>query len=168
MGLLQPESGLLFWTSLSFGIVLLLLCKYAFPVILRAIDERKEFIDSSLKEASAAKTRTLELQQEGDAIISKAEAERLNILKKTKEEQERIASEICSKAKSEAALIIENARKEAENEKKAILQQADNQIVALSVAIAERLLRERLSNDAAQSAFAGQMLDEIKNSREVL
>ena len=54
MGLLQPEAGLLFWMTLAFAVVFILLAKFGFPVILRSIDSRKEFIDSSLDAARAA------------------------------------------------------------------------------------------------------------------
>lgn len=166
MGLLQPESGLLFWTSLAFGIVLWLLCKYGFPIILQAIDERKEYIDNSLKEASDAKIRAMELRQESDKIISLAEAERWKILKKTKEEQEKLAAEIHRKAEADAIQIIEQARKKAEDERNVILQQADSRIIALSIAIAEKLLRDRLSQDSAQAALAGRILDDINKEKD--
>lgn len=165
MGLLQPESGLLFWTTLSFGVVVFLLCKYGFPVVLRAIDERKEYIDNSLKEAEEAEQRASQLRMESDKIISQAKTERINILEKARKEEEQLAADICRKAEVQAAQIIEKARKDAEAEKAAILQQADNQIVALSIAIAEKLLREKLSQDAAQSALAERILDDINKAK---
>ena len=51
MGLLQPETGLLFWMTLAFGVVFVILAKYGFPVILKSIEERKDFISTSLAEA---------------------------------------------------------------------------------------------------------------------
>lgn len=165
MGLLQPESGLLFWMTLSFGVVVFLLCKYGFPVVLRAIDERKEYIDNSLKEAAEAEQRASQLRLESDKIISQAETERIRILENVRKEQEQLAAEMHSKAEAQAAQIIETARKEAEAEKASILQQADNQIVALSVAIAEKLLREKLAQGAAQSALAERILDDINKDK---
>lgn len=165
MGLLQPESGLLFWMTLSFGVVVFLLCKYGFPVVLRAIDERKEYIDNSLKEAAEAERRASQLRLESDRIISQAEAERIRILDNVRKEQEQLAAEMHSKAEAQAAQIIETARKEAEAEKASILQQADNQIVALSVAIAEKLLRDKLAQGAAQSALAERILDDINKDK---
>lgn len=165
MGLLQPESGLLFWMTLSFGVVVFLLCKYGFPVVLRAIDERKEYIDNSLKEAAEAERRASQLRLESDRIISQAEAERIRILDNVRKEQEQLAAEMHSQAEAQAAQIIETARKEAEAEKASILQQADNQIVALSVAIAEKLLRDKLAQGAAQSALAERILDDINKDK---
>ena len=44
MSLLVPDSGLLFWMLLSFGIVFFVLAKYGFPVIVKMVNERKEYI----------------------------------------------------------------------------------------------------------------------------
>ena len=54
MSLLTPDSGLLFWMLLSFGIVLVILSKFGFPVIVKAIEERKAYIDHSIESARQA------------------------------------------------------------------------------------------------------------------
>ena len=72
MGLLQPESGLLFWMCLAFGVVLFLLCKFGFPIILRSIEERKEYIDSSLEEAGKARQETMHLKEQGRQVMEEA------------------------------------------------------------------------------------------------
>ena len=51
MSLLTPDSGLLFWMIVSFGIVFVILSKYGFPVIVKAIEQRKAYIDNSLETA---------------------------------------------------------------------------------------------------------------------
>ena len=62
MGLLQPESGLLFWMALAFGVVFVLLAKYGFPVILKSIEERKDFISTSLAEAHEARQQVAQVE----------------------------------------------------------------------------------------------------------
>ena len=61
MGLLQPEAGVLFWMTLAFAVVFIVLARYGFPVIVRAIEERKAYIDRSLEEARAAERKLREL-----------------------------------------------------------------------------------------------------------
>ena len=51
MSLLLPDSGLLFWMLLSFGIVFVVLAKYGFPIIVKMVDGRKTYIDQSLEVA---------------------------------------------------------------------------------------------------------------------
>ena len=54
MGLLQPESGLLFWMVISFGVVFVLLAKFGFPVITRMVEERRVYVEKSLEAAKQA------------------------------------------------------------------------------------------------------------------
>ena len=61
MGLLQPEAGVLFWMTLAFAVDFLVLARYGFPVIVRAIEERKAYIDRPLEEARAAERKLREL-----------------------------------------------------------------------------------------------------------
>ena len=46
MSLLLPDSGLLFWMFVAFGIVFVILAKYGFPIIIRMVEDRKVYIDS--------------------------------------------------------------------------------------------------------------------------
>ena len=48
MELIQPGLGLIFWMTLSFGLVLFLLGKYAWKPIMKMLKEREEAIDNAL------------------------------------------------------------------------------------------------------------------------
>ena len=75
MSLLVPDSGLLFWMLLSFGIVFFVLAKYGFPVIVKMVNERKEYIDRSLVVAKEANEQLANLKAEGETIMAKAHEE---------------------------------------------------------------------------------------------
>ena len=70
MSLLVPDSGLLFWMLLSFGIVFFVLAKYGFPVIIKMVNERKEYIDRSLVVAKEANEQLANLKAEGETIMA--------------------------------------------------------------------------------------------------
>ena len=80
MSLLVPDSGLLFWMLLSFGIVFFVLAKYGFPVIVKMVNERKEYIDRSLVVAKEANEQLANLKAEGETIMAKAHEEQARIL----------------------------------------------------------------------------------------
>lgn len=80
MSLLVPDSGLLFWMLLSFGIVFFVLAKYGFPVIIKMVNERKEYIDRSLVVAKEANEQLANLKAEGETIMAKAHEEQARIL----------------------------------------------------------------------------------------
>ncbi|KAA6310757.1 ATP synthase subunit b, partial [termite gut metagenome] len=81
MSLLLPDSGLLFWMILSFGAVFVVLAIYGFPVIVKMVEERKAYIDRSLKVAKEANEQLARLKSESDALISNANKEQGRILR---------------------------------------------------------------------------------------
>lgn len=162
MGLLQPESGLVFWMLLSFAVVFVLVAKYGFPVILRAIDSRKEYIDSSLDAAKKAERKLEGIRAEGEALREAAEARQREILQDAAETRERIVQEAKRKADAEGQRIVAAAREQAATEREAILQDARRQVALLSVAISEKLLRGKLTDKAAQTQLAERLFDEFE------
>lgn len=161
MGLLQPELGLLFWTSLAFGVVLFLLCKFGFPVILRSVEERRQFIDSSIDAAHEAEVRLERVAQDSEAIVERAEAERQQILRTATDERDRIVGEARAKAEEEARRIVAEARVQAEEEREHILRDGRQQVAALAVALSEKLLRGELRDKESQTVLADRLIDEI-------
>ncbi|MBP3355683.1 MAG: F0F1 ATP synthase subunit B [Rikenellaceae bacterium] len=161
MGLLQPESGLLFWMLIAFVVVFFLLSRFGFPAILRTIEQRKEYIDSSLASARAAESKLASLHEQGEAIIAAAEARRTEILDAAAAAREQLLSAARERAEEEEKRLMAEARHEAEAEREAILNDAKNQVVMLSVAIAEKLLRGQLDDRTSQTALAERLLDEM-------
>ena len=166
MGLLQPEAGVLFWMTLAFAVVFIVLARYGFPVIVRAIEERKAYIDRSLEEARAAERKLRELDAEGQAVRAAAERERGRILREAAETRDALLAEARRKADEEGARIVAAAREKAEGEREAILQDARHQVALLSIAITEKMLRERLDDEASQTRLAEKMLDELESRSE--
>ena len=166
MGLLQPEAGVLFWMTLAFAVVFIVLARYGFPVIVRAIEERKAYIDRSLEEARAAERKLRELDAEGQAVRAAAERERGRILREAAETRDALLAEARRKADEEGARIVAAAREKAEGEREAILQDARHQVALLSIAITEKMLRERLDDEASRTRLAEKMLDEMESRSE--
>ena len=90
MSLLLPDSGLLFWMFLSFGIVFVILAKYGFPVIIKMVEGRKTYIDQSLEVAREANAQLSKLKEEGDALVAAANKEQGRILREAMEERDKI------------------------------------------------------------------------------
>lgn len=164
MGLLQPEMGLLFWMCLAFGIVLFVLCKWGFPVIVKSIEERRKYIDSSIEAAQQAEEKLRKITETSQALIESAEAQKQQILRDIAKERERIVSEAKEKAEKEGARIISEAKRAAEVEREDILRDARNQISTIAIAICERLLRGELADKEKQTKLAERLLDELENN----
>ena len=162
MDLLIPSSGLLFWMTITFFVVLFILWKWGFPAITDMVRERKAFIDDSLHKAHEANEKLANIQQEGESILQEARTEQARILKDAADTRDAIVGKAQDKAKAEGARIIQEAKAEAESERQSAISDIRAQVAQLSVKIAEKVLREKLSTDKAQMDFIDRLLDEVE------
>lgn len=161
MDLVTPGIGLLFWMTLSFGLVLFLLKKFAWKPILSSIKERETTIEESLNLAQKAKEEMKALQSNNEKLLIEARAERDNILKAGRDAKDAIIAEAKLKASSEADRIISQAQEAINNEKLAAITELKNQVASLSIDIAEKILRQELSADDKQKALVSNLLEDI-------
>ena len=161
MSLLVPDSGLLFWMLLSFGIVFFVLAKYGFPVITGMVDKRKEYIDHSLVVAKEANEQLASIKAEGESILAKANEEQVRILKEAAEARERIVREAKEQARVEGDKILADVRRQIQMEKEDAIRDIRRQVAILSVNIAEKVIRKNLDTDKEQMEMIDRMLDEL-------
>ena len=160
MGLLENfSSGLFIIQSVVFIILLLVLIKFAWKPIMDAVNEREVTIVDSLNQAKLARQEVQNLKAENENIIREAKIERDNILKEAREIKERIVGEAKSIAQTEADKIIDQAKQSIQAEKSAAMADIKNQIGALSVTIAQSILKQKLDNDGAQNALVENILN---------
>lgn len=159
--LLTPDSGLLFWMLLSFLIVFFILSRYGFPVIIKMVEERKQYIDESLQNARNANERLAKTQAESQNIIKEAREQQALILKEAMETRENIIKEARIKAIEEGNKLLNDAKAQIQAEKDLAMHDIRSQVVTLSVNIAEKILKKDLSDDKKQSDY----IEEILNSK---
>ena len=161
MSLITPDFGLFFWMTVVFLVVLFILWKYGFPVIVKMVDERKAFIDESLKKAHEANERLANIQKEGESILQEAREKQAQILKEAAETRDAIVEKAQDKARSEGARLLDEAKAAIEQEKKAAIADIRQQVATLSVEIAEKVLNQNLKYDKSQMDLIDRMLDEV-------
>ncbi len=164
MDLLVPSTGLLFWMSLTFLVVLFILWKFGFPVIVKMVSERKTFIDDSLRKAHEANEKLANIQKESESILQEAREKQASILKEAANTRDAIVEKAQDKAREEGARLISDAKIEIDNEKQAAISDIRKQVATLSVEIAEKILREKLGNDKAQMDLIDRMLDDVSSA----
>jgi F-type H+-transporting ATPase subunit b len=161
MDLLLPSTGLLFWMSLTFFVVLFILWRFGFPVITSMVAERKAFIDDSLRKAHEANERLANIQKEGESILQEAREKQAQILKEAAATRDAIVEQAQDKARSEGARLMEEAKAAIEQEKKAAIADIRQQVAVLSVEIAEKVIRQNLRDDKSQMDLIDRMLDGV-------
>ena len=161
MSLLTPETGLLFWMLLSFGIVVFILVKFGFPAILQMIEKRKSYIEESLLEAEKARQELANVKQESKKILDEAYQAQEKIMREAAQLKESLLEDAKEKASLEAQKILNEAKNQIQNEKEAALQDIRRQVADMSVAISEKLLRTNLSNKEEQMHIINRLIDEM-------
>lgn len=162
MDLLIPEVGLVVFQTIGFLLLLFILAKFAWKPVLSAIKEREQSIDDALNKAELAKQEMERLTSQNEELMKQARAERDQILKEAKTLKDSIVNEAKTQAHSEGAKLIEKARIEIENQKKAALAELKGQVSALSLDIAERVLRNQLDDKAKQQDLVNSLLKDVE------
>lgn len=161
MSLITPDFGLFFWMAVVFFIVLAILWRWGFPVIVKMTNDRKAYIDDSLRKAHEANERLANIQKEGESILQEARERQAQILKEATETRDAIVEKAQDKAKDESARLLDDAKAEIESEKQNAIRDIRSQVAELSIQIAEKILREKLSKDSAQMDMIDKLLDEV-------
>ena len=159
--ILTPDLGLLFWMLLAFLVVFFVLAKYGFPAIIGMVDERKKYIDESLRKAHEASERLANIKEEGEAILQEAREKQAQILKEASETRDSIIGNAQTKAREEGARLLSEAKAEIEAEKQNAIRDIRTQVAQLSVQIAEKVVRQQLSTDARQMDLINKLLDDV-------
>jgi len=153
--------GLFFWQTIIFILLIFLLKKYAWKPILDAVNEREEGIKNALLSAEKAKEEMASLQSDNEETLKKARVERDSLLKEAREIKQQLIDDAKNEAQSEAKKIISQAQETIQNEKKAAISDLKNQVASLSIDIAEKVLKEKLSDDKTQMNLVKDLVKDV-------
>ena len=158
----QFEFGLFFWQVLIFVGLILLLKKFAWKPILDAVNDREEGIKNALLAAENAKKDMQNLKADNEKLLAEARAERDLMIKEAREIKEKMISDAKAEAQVAGQKMIEQAKAAIESEKNAAMNELKIQVSTLSLEIAEKLLKEELSNKESQTKLVEKMLGDVK------
>ena len=159
--LIEPAIGLIFWTTITFVLLLVLLGKFAWKPILAAIKTREKGIEDALSSAEKALNDMRELRANNDKILAEARNERDALIKEARDAKDAIINEAKSKAQKDADRILATAREQIINEKNAAVTELKNQVATLSIEIAEKILRSELSSDEKQKTLVNNLMKDV-------
>ena len=154
--------GLFFWQTIIFVILIFLLKKFAWSPILKAVNDREQGIKNALESAEKAREEIKTLKASNDKVLKEAKVERDNILKEANNLKKSILEEAKTEAKTEAQKIIDNANDSIKNEKEAAVSEIKKQVATLSIEIAEKLIKEKLSDDDKQMKIVKELIKDVK------
>jgi F-type H+-transporting ATPase subunit b len=154
--------GLFIWQVVIFVGLIFLLKKFAWKPILDAVNEREEGIKNALLSAENAKKEMQNLQASNERTLQEARLERDNMMKDAREIKEKMIADAKEEANTQGLRMIEQTKAAIESEKNAAMADLKAQVSSLSLSIAEKLLKEELSNKDSQMKLVEKMLGDVK------
>lgn len=154
--------GLFFWQAIILLVLILLLAKFAWKPIMTTITEREEGIKDALLSAENAKKEMMALKSDNQKLLDEARAERDMMIKDATAIKDKMIADAKLEAQSQGAKMIEQAKATIESEKNNAVAEIKNQVSSLSLEIAEKLLKEELSNKESQTKLVEKMLADVK------
>jgi len=157
------DPGLIIWTTIIFTLLLIILKKFAWKPILKAVDERNNSIKESLLAAKKARDEMSQLTSNNEKIIAQAKVDRDVLLKEAREMKSQIISQAKDKAVIEAEKLVNSAKEQISNEKMKALTELKNHVADLSIEMAEKVLLFELSDSEKQKELVNTALKENNN-----
>lgn len=163
MELFTPSFGLVFWMFVGFAILFLILWKFAWPVILKTVDDRAQLIDKGVEYAQNAKVQLDTAREQADKMLADTRAQQAEMLRDADRMKNGIIEEARSAAHNEAQKVMEAARLSIEQQQKEAEQQFHNRVGEFALEIAQKVMGQQLKDQKAQQQLVNSYLDEIEN-----
>jgi len=157
--LVQLDPGLFIWTILTFLILFFVLSKFAWKPLLTLLESRENTIKSSLEDAEKAKQELERINTESEAIIAEARSEAQSVRVEAKSVAEKIKADIIAQAGEDAKKLRDETEKQIQVEKDKAISEIRQEVVGLTITVAEKVIRKNLSKEDNQ----GLIEDSLKN-----
>ncbi len=165
MELFTPDFGLIFWMFIAFGVLFLVLWKFAWPMILKSVDERADLIDKGVEYAQEAKIQLDNARSEAEEYLNTARKEQAQILRDADKMKTQIIEQARVAAQAEAQKVMDNAKLQIQQQQKEAQQQFRNQVSEFAIQIAGKIVKNQMKEDEAQNKLVNSMLDQIEQNK---
>jgi F-type H+-transporting ATPase subunit b len=157
--------GLIIWTLVVFGLLLALLWRFAWPSILKSVEERERRIQRQLEDAERANAEAQRLLEEHRKTIAAARGEAQDMIAKAKAVAEKERAALLAKAREEYEAVLVRARKDIDAEKEKALVELRREAVDLAIAAASKVIEANLDTDANRRLVADYLASLEKESK---
>jgi len=164
MDLITPAAGLLFWMTLIFAVVFFILAKFGFPAITGMVKKRQEHITGALRDAQTAKESLASLKVSCDKMLDDTRIEQEKLLASARSEAKAIVEQARVQARKESEEAIARTSRDMEALKEGAIKDLQSVVADVAVALAEKILREKLSDEKVQIDLVERIIDEQRNN----
>lgn len=159
-GFTDIRPGLIFWTIVTFAIVMIVLRWKAWGPILSLVTEREKQIENAIESAKRERAEAERLLAEQKTAVAEARREAAESLRKAQLDMEKFRDELMAKSRKEAEDLKAEARKAIEEEYRKAAAQVKAMSVDLAIDIAQKLIGERL-DDSKHRQLAMQFVEQL-------
>ena len=163
MELFVPEFGLVFWMFVAFLCLYFILAKYAWPYVVKSMEERADLIDKGVAYAQEAKAHLVNAKAEAEQVIAEARKQQADILRDADKMKSQIIEEAKGQAAVEAKKVTDAAQVSIEQARKESEQQLRQEISGYALSIAEQVIRKNMADDKAQKDLVDKLLNEVES-----
>ena len=159
----MPEFGLVFWMFVAFLCLYFILAKYAWPFIIKSMEQRADLIDKGVAYAQEAKSHLDNAKAEAEQVIAEARKQQADILRDAAKMKTQIIEEAKAAASIEAQKVADAAQVSINQARKESEQQLRQEVGAYALQIAERVIRKNMTDDNAQKILVEKLLNEVES-----
>ena len=162
MELFKPEFGLVFWMFVAFLCLYCILAKWAWPFIIKSMEERADLIDKGVAYAQEAKAQLDNAKAEADHLVAEARQQQADILRDASKMRNQIIEDARGEAAVEAKKVTDAALVSIEQAKKESEKQIRREVSEIALQIAEKVLRKSVASEQAQRELVDKYLNEVE------
>lgn len=145
--LILPEPGLILWTIITFGLLLVVLRAVAWKPILGVIEAREHAIRESVEASRRAREQSESALEENRRILAEARRAAGDIVQRGEREAEQVKSGIMEQARKEQEELVRRGREAIERETRQAVREIRTVAAELALAAAEKLIESRMDDD---------------------
>jgi F-type H+-transporting ATPase subunit b len=147
-GLMSPNTGLMFWTLLIFGVLWFILSRFVFPQITGAVEAREKALIESIEAATRDREAAARLLEEHREQIEAARSEAQRIIAEGRVTGDKVRAQMIEDTRQQQQEMLERARQEIQREKESAIAEMRRESVDLAIAAAEKVIEKNLDNQA--------------------
>lgn len=163
--LLNPDTGLIIWTIVSFTLLVLLLGKVAWKPLIAALKEREDGIRKAIGDAADSKKSAEDMKAQLEKELASAQDKAAAMIAQTQKEAQKLREQMLKDAETESRKMLDQTRSQLEEEKQKITRDLRQEVAGLSVKVAEKLLKHSMNNKEQENLVGGFIKDIEKEAK---
>ena len=140
-------SSLIFWSLLSFGVLLFALKKFAFPPILEMLEERQKKISGDIQSAEKLRAEAQEMKDDYEKQLRSAHQKADTIVQLATEEAKKVQDKTIQETQAKCRQIKNDAEQEIKMNRNKLLADIRGFAAELTIASTERIIKKSLNSD---------------------